>query len=140
MDVYGLPDVPGDPLAFPVNNGKTFRAYGVSCGWLWWCIEDGALRCSLSLSPRVLPDSPIYSSRQLIRWHVMDSALRSSVSLGDREVGPGRGQFFLSNNLDSALRSLASLGRGMQRISQWNPAGYLRKTAPCQTQPHTGGH
>ena len=29
---------------------------------LWWCIGDGALRCSLSLSPKVLPDSPIYSS------------------------------------------------------------------------------
>ena len=27
---------------------------------------DGALRCSLSLSPNVLPDSPVYSSRQVM--------------------------------------------------------------------------
>ena len=27
---------------------------------LWMCIGEGALKCSLTLSPKVLPDSPIY--------------------------------------------------------------------------------
>ena len=31
---------------------------------------DGALRCSLSLSPNVLPDSPIYSSGQFMCGHL----------------------------------------------------------------------
>ena len=35
---------------------------------LFWCsyIGDGAFRCSLHLSPKVLDDSPIYSSSQSI--------------------------------------------------------------------------
>ena len=37
---------------------------------LQWWIGDGALRYSLSLSPKVLPDSPIYSSRQLMCGHL----------------------------------------------------------------------
>ena len=36
---------------------------------LWWWIGDGALKCSLSLSPNVLPDSPMYSSGQFIYEH-----------------------------------------------------------------------
>ena len=34
---------------------------GYPVKWLWWCIGDGVLRYSLSLSPKVLPDSPRYS-------------------------------------------------------------------------------
>ena len=34
------------------------------------CIEEWALRCSFSLSPNDLPDSPIYSSRQLLCGHL----------------------------------------------------------------------
>ena len=30
----------------------------------WWNIGDGAFKCSLYLSPNVLPDSPMYSSPQ----------------------------------------------------------------------------
>ena len=33
------------------------------------CIGDGALRCSLYLSPNDLPDSPIYCSVQLMLGH-----------------------------------------------------------------------
>ena len=36
--------------------------------WRW--MGDGALRCSLYLSPKVLPDSPMYSSVQLICGHL----------------------------------------------------------------------
>ena len=39
---------------------------GCPVDWLWWCIGDGALRCSLNLSPKVLSDSPMYSSGQLM--------------------------------------------------------------------------
>ena len=31
---------------------------------------DGALRCSLDLSPKVIPDSPVYSSVQFICGHL----------------------------------------------------------------------
>ena len=43
---------------------------GCPVEWLWWCIGDGAQRCSLSLSLKVLPDSPMYSSRQLMCGHL----------------------------------------------------------------------
>ena len=29
---------------------------------------EGALRCSLTLSPKALPDSPMYASGQLMVW------------------------------------------------------------------------
>ena len=35
----------------------------------WW-MGDGAIICSLSLSPNVLPDSPIYSSGQFVWRHL----------------------------------------------------------------------
>ena len=39
---------------------------------LFWCrnIGEGAFKCSLYLSPKVLPDSPIYSSSQSISPYV----------------------------------------------------------------------
>ena len=37
---------------------------------LWWWMGDGALRCSLSLSQKVLLDSHIYSSWQFICGHL----------------------------------------------------------------------
>ena len=37
---------------------------------LWWRMGDGALRHSLSLSPNVLQDSPMYSLRQFICGHL----------------------------------------------------------------------
>ena len=37
---------------------------------LWWWMGDGALRCSLSLSPNILPDSPMYSSGLFIFGHL----------------------------------------------------------------------
>ena len=43
---------------------------GCSVEWLWWCMGDQALRCSFSLSLKVLPDSPMHSSGQLICGHL----------------------------------------------------------------------
>ena len=43
-------------------------------GWpvelLCWWMGDGALRCSLILSPKALPDSSVYSSGQLMWGHL----------------------------------------------------------------------
>ena len=36
---------------------------------LWRCIGEGALKCSLILSPKVLPDSPIYALGQFMWGH-----------------------------------------------------------------------
>ena len=33
---------------------------------LWRCMGEGALKCSLTLSPSVLPDSPMYELGQLM--------------------------------------------------------------------------
>ena len=41
---------------------------GCPVEWLWWCMGDGVLRCSLSLSQKVLPDSPNYSSGAVDVW------------------------------------------------------------------------
>ena len=39
---------------------------------LWWWIAEGAFRCSLYLSPKVLEVSPMYSSSQprLLHWYL----------------------------------------------------------------------
>ena len=62
----------------------------VVCPVLFWCsyIGDGAFRCSLYLSSKVLADSPIYSSSQSISSHLNHYItllffLMLSLSLGD---------------------------------------------------------
>ena len=58
----------------PCESLSTIVKHSGLTGWpvelLWWCTGDGALRCSLSLSPKVLLDSPIYSSGQLMCGHL----------------------------------------------------------------------
>ena len=57
---------------------KHSRLTGCPVKWLYWCIGDGALRCSLNLSPKVLPESATYSSRQFDMWafeSIYDSTL-----------------------------------------------------------------
>ena len=70
MDVHSLLNVPSDSLWLPVNNGKTFRVDWVLSRVAMMVDRDGALRCSLSLSPRVLHDSHIYSPGQYICGHL----------------------------------------------------------------------
>ena len=36
---------------------------------LWRCMGEGALKCSLTLSPNVLPDFPMYELGQLMWGH-----------------------------------------------------------------------
>ena len=97
---------------------------------LWWWIGDGALRYSLSLFPKVLPDSPIYSSGQLIHGHLNLEmtplfSILLSVSLGDM-----RRVFMVLVPLKCTwipifLHDQTSAQRG--------------RTAPSQNQPHTRG-
>ena len=42
-----------------VNNVKLIGVHGVSCGGAVEMYGGGALKCSLTLSPRDLPDSPM---------------------------------------------------------------------------------
>ena len=48
---------------------KQFGLTGCPVEWLCWCVGDGALRCCLCWSPKDLPDSPMYSSGQLMCGH-----------------------------------------------------------------------
>ena len=36
---------------------------------LWWCMGEGALKCSFTLSPKDLPDSPMYALGQFMWGH-----------------------------------------------------------------------
>ena len=56
------------PPGLPINYCKTLRAYWLSCRMAM--MGDGPLRCSFSISLKVLPDSPIYSSGQLMCGHL----------------------------------------------------------------------
>ena len=46
-----------DSLPTMVKHSKFTRC---PVGWLHWWIGDGALKCSLSVSPKVLPDSSVF--------------------------------------------------------------------------------
>ena len=57
---------------------------------LWWWIAEGAFRCSLYLSPKVLEVSPMYSSSQprLLHWYLYMAPLWLSIgslSLGETQ-------------------------------------------------------
>ena len=57
-DEHGFLNHPGDPLGLPFHYGKIVHFKGC-----WWSLlGEGALRCSLYLSPRVCPASPVYST------------------------------------------------------------------------------
>ena len=52
-------------LVTPWDSLLTMVKYSRLTGWpvecLGWCIGDGALRFSLTLSPKALSDSPLYT-------------------------------------------------------------------------------
>ena len=51
------------------------------------CMCEGALRCSLYLSPRVLPDSPMYCSVQFMWGQLYLSMIPLLVSSGSLTLG-----------------------------------------------------
>ena len=74
---FMVPVTPCDSLSTMVKHSTLT---GCPEMWLWWCLGVGLLWCSFSLSPKDLPDSPIYSSMQpmwasklvyyLLFWHL----------------------------------------------------------------------
>ena len=58
---------------------------------LWWWIAEGAFRCSLYLSPKVLEVSPMYSSSQprLLHWYLYMAPLW--LSIGSLSLGRPEG-------------------------------------------------
>ena len=65
-DEHSLLDGPGMAVDFLMHNVELVGVHGVSCGGVW---GEGALKCSLTLSPNVLPDSPMYALGQLLWRH-----------------------------------------------------------------------
>ena len=51
------------------------------------CMGEGALRCSLYISPSFLPDSPMYCSVQLMLGHLYLYMTPLLVSLGSLSLG-----------------------------------------------------
>ena len=63
------PDVSCDPYGSLLTMVKHSGLTGYPVELLWWWIGDGALRCSLSLSPKAQLESPMYSSGQFMCGH-----------------------------------------------------------------------
>ena len=63
-------NVPGNSVVFPSTIVKLSRETSWPAVLCWSMMGDGALMCSLYLSPNVLPDSPMYSSSQSTLPHL----------------------------------------------------------------------
>ena len=61
MDEHGLLDGPGIAVDLLVYYVKLVGVHRVSRGGTVEVYGGGALKCSLTLSPNVLPDSPMYA-------------------------------------------------------------------------------
>ena len=57
MYEHGLLDGPGVAVNLLVYYVNWLGSMGCPVVILWWCIGEGALKCSLTLSPKDLPDS-----------------------------------------------------------------------------------
>ena len=60
-DKHGLLYGPGDALGLPIYYGEAVKFDGMPCCVSMIINGEGALRCSLYLSPKVLSVSPMYS-------------------------------------------------------------------------------
>ena len=61
-------------LVLPPHNTEIFSAGFMTCDVVMVIYWGGGLRCSLYLSPKVLDDSPMYSSSQSTLLHSVDDA------------------------------------------------------------------
>ena len=68
-DEHSLLDGPGLAVDFLVNCTELVGVHGWPVVELWRCMGEGALKCSLILSPNILPDSPMYELGQLMWRH-----------------------------------------------------------------------
>ena len=69
-DKHGLLNCPGDTVCLPVYNGETVHMDTVSFGLAVLVDRGGGSEVYFSLSPKVLPDSLIYSSSQSACMHL----------------------------------------------------------------------
>ena len=70
MNIHSILYVPGDPLCLPVNYDETFWAYWVSCRMAMVVYRERGPEVFLEPVLKDLPDSPIYSSGQLMCGHL----------------------------------------------------------------------
>ena len=68
-DIHGFLDGPGLAVYFFMNYAELVGSMGWPVVELWRCMGEGALKCSLILSPSVLPDSPMYELGQFM-WGI----------------------------------------------------------------------
>ena len=63
-DVHGLLDAPGNVVYLPTHSGEIAHTNTMTRGVTMVIDGGGTLRCSLNLFPKVLTNSPMYSSSQ----------------------------------------------------------------------------
>ena len=59
MDEHSFLDSSRLAVNLLMHNAELVGVHGMASVELCWCIGEGALKCSLILSPSVLPDSPM---------------------------------------------------------------------------------
>ena len=74
------------------------------------CMGEGALRCSLYLSPSVLPDSPMYCPVQLMLGHLYLYMTPLLVSLGSLSLGAISNLFDSTSSFEMYLDALFVAG------------------------------
>ena len=64
MDEHGLLDCPDDAVCLHAHNSETVHTYSFSCSLAVMVDEREGSEIFLHLSPKVIPDSPMFSSKQ----------------------------------------------------------------------------
>ena len=59
-----------EALVLSPHNAEILNGGIMTCDFWWSYIGEGAFRCSLNLSPKVLDDPPMYLSSQSTLWHL----------------------------------------------------------------------
>ena len=67
---YCLFDGPGNIMVLPAHYAEVVQRHLMTSDVVMFKDGDGALMCSLNLSPKVLPDSPMYSLLQSTLLHL----------------------------------------------------------------------
>ena len=66
VDEHGLLDCTGMAVNILVHYVELVGVHGMSCGGAVVVYGEGALKCSFTLSPKDLPDSPMYALGKLM--------------------------------------------------------------------------
>ena len=99
LGIHGLLGSPGDAICLPAYDSEAIHAGKMSIGLAILVDGEEALRCSLHLSPKVLPNSSVYSSLQFALGAFVPvdypTLLKSGVFIlgGHQWVGDGDASF-----------------------------------------------